>query len=160
MGGVCGRALILYRLPILGAGSQGALSTCCGGGRAGLGTRQYPFGAHALWGITGRGVAAGCSGGGPLTIVLRGVCCQALSLSRLSVVGACSRAPPPVSAGRGWCGWGDPAPAPGRAFLQAGVARCGDGRRASLGGVPHTVVRGVWGQVLSLLLLPVNGSGS
>ena len=36
--------------------------------------------------------------------------------------------------GCGRCGRGDPEPAPQRAPLQAGVARCGGGGRASLGG--------------------------
>ena len=40
----------------------------------------------------------------------------------------------PVCPGCGWCGRGDPAPAPHRAPLRAGVAHCGGGGRASLGG--------------------------
>ena len=61
-----------------------------------------------------------------------------------------ARVPRPVCPGCGRCGRGDPAPAPQRAPLRAGVARCGGGRRASPGGVPSTIVRGVWGQALSL----------
>ena len=49
----------------------------------------------------------------------------------------------PVCPGCGRCGHGDPAPAPQRAPLRAGVARCGGGGGASLGGVPSTIVRGV-----------------
>ena len=49
----------------------------------------------------------------------------------------------PLCPGCGRCGRGDPAPAPQRAPLRAGVARCGGGGRASPGGVPSTVVRGV-----------------
>ena len=49
----------------------------------------------------------------------------------------------PVCPGCGRCGRGDPAPAPQRAPLRAGVARFGAGRRASPGGVPSTIVRGV-----------------
>ena len=64
-------------------------------------------------------------------------------------------APLPVCPGCGRCGRGDPAPAPQRAPLRAGVARCGDGRRASPGGVPSAVVRGVWCQALLLPRLPV-----
>ena len=45
-----------------------------------------------------------------------------------------ARVPRPVCPGCGWCGRGDPAPAPQRAPLRAGVARCGDGGRASPGG--------------------------
>ena len=59
----------------------------------------------------------------------------------------------------GRCGRGDPAPAPQRAPLQAGVARCGGGGRASPGGVPATVVRGAWCQALSLSRPPVLWSG-
>ena len=44
----------------------------------------------------------------------------------------------------------DPVPAPRRAPLRAGVVRCGGGGRASPGGLPSTVVRGVWCQALSL----------
>ena len=60
------------------------------------------------------------------------------------------RVPRPVCPGCGRCGRVDPAPAPQRAPLRAGVARCGGGRRASPGGVPSTVVRGAWCQALSL----------
>ena len=51
--------------------------------------------------------------------------------------------PRPVCSGCGRCGRGDPAPVPQRAPLRAGVARCWGGVRASPGGLPSTVVRGV-----------------
>ena len=54
--------------------------------------------------------------------------------------------------------WG-PSAAPQRAPLRAGVARCGGGGRASPGGVPSTIVRGVWGQALSLPRLPAFWAG-
>ena len=54
-----------------------------------------------------------------------------------------ARVPRPVCHGCGRCGRGDPAPAPQRAPLRAGVARCGGGGRASPGGVPSTIVRGI-----------------
>ena len=57
----------------------------------------------------------------------------------------------PVCSGCGRCGRVDPQPAPQRAPLRAGVARCGGGGRASPGGVPSTVVRGAWCQALSLI---------
>ena len=44
------------------------------------------------------------------------------------------RVPRPVCPGCGRCGRVDPAPAPQRAPLRAGVARCGGGGRASPGG--------------------------
>ena len=58
-------------------------------------------------------------------------------------LGRAAGVPRPVCPGCGRCGRGDPAPAPQRALLRAGVARCGVGGRASPGGVPSTVVRGV-----------------
>ena len=70
-----------------------------------------------------------------------------------------ARVPRPVCPGCGRCGRVDPAPAPQRAPLRAGVARCGGGGRASPGGVPSTVVRGVWCQALSLPRPPVLWSG-
>ena len=61
-----------------------------------------------------------------------------------------ARVPRPVCPGCGRCGRADPAPAPQRAPLRAGVARCGGSGRASPGGVPSTVVGGAWYQALSL----------
>ena len=68
-----------------------------------------------------------------------------------------ARVPRPACPGRGRCGRGDSAPAPQRAPLRAGVARCGGGGRASPGGVPSTIVRGAWGLALSLSRLPTAG---
>ena len=62
--------------------------------------------------------------------------------------------PRPVCPGCGRCWRGDPAPAPQRAPLRAGVARCGGGGMASPGGVPSAVVRGVCGLALPLPRLP------
>ena len=70
-----------------------------------------------------------------------------------------ARVPRPVCPGCGRCGRVGPAPAPQRAPLRAGVARCGGGGRASLGGVPSTVVRGAWCQPLSLPRPPILWSG-
>ena len=70
-----------------------------------------------------------------------------------------ARVPRPVCPGCGRCGRGDPAPAPQRAPLQAGVARCGGGGRAFPGGVLSTVARGAWCQALSLPQPPVLWSG-
>ena len=53
----------------------------------------------------------------------------------------------------------DQAAAPQRAPLRAGVACCGGGGRAFLGGVPSTVVRGVCGQALPLTELPAHWAG-
>ena len=70
-----------------------------------------------------------------------------------------ARVPRPVCPGCGRCGRGDPTPAPQRAPLRAGVARCGGGGRASPGGVLSTVARGAWCQALSLPRPPVLWSG-
>ena len=70
-----------------------------------------------------------------------------------------ARVPRPVCPRCGRCGRGDPAPAPQHAPLRAGVARCGGGGRASPAGVPSTIVRVVWCQVLSLPRPPVLWSG-
>ena len=69
-------------------------------------------------------------------------------------LGRAARVPRHVCPGCGWCGRGDPAPAPQRAPLRAVVAHCGAGGRASPGGVPFAVVRGFWGQELPLPRLP------
>ena len=74
-------------------------------------------------------------------------------------LGRAARVPRPVCPGCGRCWRGDPAPAPQRAPLRAGVTRCGGGGRASPGGVPSTVVRGAWCQALSLPRPPVLWSG-
>ena len=74
-------------------------------------------------------------------------------------LGRAAGVPRPVCSECGRCGRGDPAPVPQRAPLRAGVARCGGGGRASPGGVPSTVVRGVWGQVLPLPRLPAHWAG-
>ena len=65
------------------------------------------------------------------------------------------RVPRPVCPGCGQCGCGDPALAPQRAPLRAGVPLLGGGGRASPGGVPSIIVRGAWCQALSLPQPPV-----
>ena len=75
-----------------------------------------------------------------------------------SVVFLC-RGAQPACPGCGRCGRGDPAPARQRAPLRASVARCGGDGRASPGGVPLTIVRGIWRQALSLPRPPVLCSG-
>ena len=70
-----------------------------------------------------------------------------------------ARVPRPVCPGRGRCWLGDPALAPRRAPLLAGIARRGSGGRACPGGLPSAVVRGVWGQTLPLPRLPALWAG-
>ena len=91
--------------------------------------RARPPPAARVWG----GWREVSRGGGPLTVV-RGIWRQALSLARLPVLEAGSQAPLPVFLWRGWCWRGDRAPAQQRALFRAGVAGCGGGGRASLGG--------------------------
>ena len=74
-------------------------------------------------------------------------------------LGRAAGVPRPVRPGCGWCGRGEPAPAPQRPALRAGVAGCGGGGRASLGGVPFAAVRGVRGQALPLPRLPALRAG-
>ena len=74
-------------------------------------------------------------------------------------LGRAAGVPRPVCPGCGRCGCGDPALAPQRGPLQAGVARCGGRGRASPGGVPSIVVRGVCGQALPLFRLPALWAG-
>ena len=49
-------------------------------------------------------------------------------------LGRVARVPRPACPGCGRCGFGDPAPAPQRAPLRAGIARCGGGERVFPGG--------------------------
>ena len=58
-------------------------------------------------------------------------------------LGRAAGVPRPVCSGCGRCRRGDPEPVPQRVPLRAGVARGGGPGRASPGGVPSTVVRGV-----------------
>ena len=87
-------------------------------------------------------VGAACRGGGGGPS-LGGVACHRcegrLVSGAVPPPAACpleraARVPRPVCPGCGRCRRGDPAPAPQRAPLRAGVARCGGGRRASPGG--------------------------
>ena len=116
-----------------------------------MGAQHCPLGLRALWGLRAAGLV-----GGPSP---RGVACDRCEGRQVSgavpppVAGPLERAarvPRPVCSGCGRCGRGDPEPAPQFAPLQAGVARCGGGGRASPGGVPSTIVRGVWCHALSL----------
>ena len=94
--GVCGQALPLPELPAHWAGCWGPPPTCCGRGRGGVGAQHCPLGLHALWGLRAAGVVGGRPRGGRPATVVRGVWCQALSLSQ-----------PPALWG-GWPGFCDP----------------------------------------------------
>ena len=112
-------------------------------------------------------VGAACrgGGGGPFPGVVACHRCEgrlvsgAVPLPAARPLGRTAGVPRPVCPGCGRCRCGDPAPAPRRAPLRAGVARCEGGGRASPGGVLSAVVRGVWGQALPLPRLPALWAG-
>ena len=87
-------------------------------------------------------VGAACrgGGGGPSPGVVACHRCEGCLVSgaipppAARPLGRAAGVPRPVCPGCGRCGCGDPAPAPRRAPLRAGVARPGGGGRASLGG--------------------------
>ena len=124
------QALSLPRSPTLWACRQGPPPICCGRGCAGLGARHCPLGLHALSELRAAGMGGGRPRGAWPATVVGGVWCQTLSLPQ----------PPALWGSRhmcprcGRCGRGDPAPAPQRAPLRAGVARRGGGGKASPGG--------------------------
>ena len=125
-----------------------------------MGAQHCPLGLHALWGLRAAGLVEGRPLGGWPTIVVWGAWCQALSPPPAArPLEWAAWAPRPVCPGCGRCGRWDPAPAPQRAPLRAGVARCGAGGGASPGVVLSTVVRGAWRQALSLPRPPVLWSG-
>ena len=96
----------------------------------------------------------------PLPPPLGGVACApravpALGAGRAVPRGPCPSAcpaPVPCSVWRAWGGRSGP----GSPYLAWG---CGGGGRASWGGVPFTVARGVWGQALPLPRLPAHWAG-
>ena len=125
---------------------------CPGCGRCGrLDPAPAPQRAPLRAGVARCGGGGRASPGGVPSTVVGGAWCQALSLPRplfLRSVQPGFRDPCVPGAVDAWRV--DPAPAPQRAPLRAGVARCGGGGRASPGGMPSTVVRGAWCQALSL----------
>ena len=94
-------------------------------------------------------VPQGWCGGGPSPGAVACHCCEGRLVSgavpppTAHPLGRAAGVPRPVCSGCGRCGRGDPALVPQRAPLRTGVARCRGGGRASPGGVPSTVVRGV-----------------
>ena len=142
--GVWGGALPLPRLPAHWAGCPGPLPTCCGRGRVGVGAKHCPLGLHALWGLRSAGVVGGSPRGGVACHCFEGrLVSGAVPPPTARPLGRSAGVPRPVCSGCGQCGRGDPSPVPQRAPLRAGVARSGRGGRASPGGLPSTVVRGV-----------------
>ena len=133
--GVFGQALPLPELPAHWAGCSGPPPTCCGRGCVGVGAQHCPLGLHTLWGLR----AAGVVGGRPRGRVAchrceRFLVSGAVPPKAARPLGRAVGFPQPAYPGCGRCGHGDQAPAPQRAPLRAGVARCGSGGRASPGG--------------------------
>ena len=118
-GGQSGSAAYVLWVPAWGRGGPALClwRACPARGRAPRGWREVVLGRGALSPLRG---ASGFR--------------RFPSHGRLSF-GAGGQAPLPVFPGCGWCGRRDPAPAPQRALLRAGVARCGGGGRAFPGGV-------------------------
>ena len=147
--------------PSSGAGSQGSASVCPGCGRCGCGDpAPAPQRAPVRAGVARCGGGGGASpgGGAPHRCEGRMVSGAVPPLAARPLERA-ARVPRPACPGCGRCGRGDSAPAPQRAPLRVGVARCGGGGRASPGGVSSTFVRGAWCQALSLPRRPVLWSG-
>ena len=137
MWGVRGRALSQPRLPALLAGCRGPLLTGCGCGGVLAWGPVFSFTARALasWLCALWGRHEGARGG----CLLPG--CGASGVGRSPTPdsppsGQAAEAHYPPAAGARGCGRGDPSPAPQRALLRAGFARCGGGTRAPGEGAP------------------------
>ena len=153
------QALSLPRLPVLWSGQPGFRDPCVPGAvDAGVWTQHRPYSVRPCGpALLAVGVAEGRPRGGGAFHRCEGrLVSGAVPPPAARPPERAARVPRPACPGRGRCGRGDPAPAPQRAPLRAGVARCGGGGRASPGGVPSTIVRGAWGQALSLSRLPAH----
>ena len=145
------QALSLPRPPVLWSGQPGFRVPCVPGAvGSGVGTQHRshtvrPCGPALLT----VGVAEGPPGGAAFHRCEGRLVSGAVPPQAPRPLERAARVPRPVCPGCGRCGRGDPAPAPQRAPLRAGVARCGGGGRASPGGVPSIIVRGAWCQALS-----------
>ena len=125
-----------------------------------MGAQHCPLGLHAPWGLCAAGVVGGHPRGGVACHRCEGrLVSGAVPLPDARPLGRAAGVLRPVCPGRRRCARGDPALAPKRVPLRAGVARCGVGGRASPGGVPSTIVRGVRCQVPSLPRLPAHWAG-
>ena len=155
------QALSLPRPPVLWSGPPGSrVPRVPGAVDAGVWTQHQPHSVRpcgpALFAV---GVAEGRLRGGAFRRCEGRLVSGAVPPLTARPPERAARVPRPVCPGCGRCGRVDPAAAPQRAPLRAGVARCGGGGRASPGGVPSTVVRGAWCQALSLPRPPVLWSG-
>ena len=117
--GVWGYALTLPQLP---AGSREPVPTGGECGCAGVETRHWPLGLHALPDVTGRVGGRRLSGGGIPPAWVRRVYRETIFLPPLPMLWARISGPPPLIFRRGGCGCGGPSPNTQRTLLQAGVA--------------------------------------
>ena len=155
------QALSLPRPPVLWSGQPGFRDPCVPGAvDAGVWTQHRPHSVRPCGpALLAVGVAEGRPRGGAFHRCEGRLVSGAVPPPAARPLERAARVPRPVCPACGRCGRVDPAPAPQRAPLWAGVARCGGGGRASPGGVPSTVVRGAWCQALSLPRPPVLWSG-
>ena len=155
------QALSLPRPPVLWSGQPGFRDPCVPGAvDAGVWTQHRPHSVRPCGpALLAVGVAEGRPRGGAFHRCEGRLVSGAVPPPAARPLERAARVPRPVCPGCGRCGPVNPAPAPQRAPLRAGVARRGGGRRASLGGVHSTVVRGAWCQALSLPRPPVLWSG-
>ena len=155
------QALSLPWLPVPGAGCQGSASRVS---RVRSARAWGPNTGPTVCALAGRrcplwGWRKGVPGGGAFHHCEGRLVSGAVPPPAARPLERAARVPRPLCPGCGRCGRGDPARAPQRAPLWAGVARCGGGGRASPGGVPSTFVRGACCQALSLPRPPVLWSG-
>ena len=99
-----------------------------------MGAHHCPFGLHALWGLRAARWRGAVPGGVACHRCEGRLVSGAVPPPAARRLGWAAGVPRPVCPGCGRCRRGDPAPAPQRAPLRAGVARCGGGGRASPGG--------------------------
>ena len=121
------------RLPAHWAGCWGPLLTCCGRGCVGVGAQHRPLGVHASLGLHAAGLGGGPSQGGVACHRCEGrLVSGTVPPPAARPLEQAARVPRPVCPGCGRCGRGDPASAPQRTPLRAGVVRYGAAGRRSL----------------------------
>ena len=130
------QALFLPRPPVLWSGQPGFSDPCVPGAvDAGVWTQHRPHSVRPCGpALLAVGVAKGRPGGGAFHRCEGRLVSGAVPPPAARPLERAARVPRPVCPGCGRCGRVDPAPAPQRAPLRAGVARCGGGGRASPGG--------------------------
>ena len=130
------QALSLPWPPVLWSGQPGFRVPCVPGAvGAGVGTQHRPHNVRPCGpALLAVGVAEGRPRGGAFHRCEGRLVSGAVPPPAARPLERAARVPRPACPGCGRCWCGDPAPAPQRAPLRAGVARCGGGRGASPGG--------------------------